>query len=49
MAASNVWIARHLNRGAPQSVSLHTSKFRARVENGTEYQEFIQRFTEWLF
>ena len=45
-SAPNVWIARQLNMGAPQSVSMHTGKFAQTESRNKAYQEFIQAFTE---
>jgi len=46
-SASNIWIAKKLNMGAAQAVSLHTSRFQAN-ERGADssHTQFIQRFTE---
>ncbi len=46
-SATNVWIARELNMGVAQSVSLHVGRFRAAGgESKNVFQELIQRITE---
>jgi REP element-mobilizing transposase RayT len=46
-AATNVWIADKLNMGAPQSVSMQTSRFRQQnQEQDSDYLEFIQNITK---
>lgn len=46
-AAPNVWIAAKLNMGAPQSVSMLTSRFNQHKEKrDAAYQEFIQNITK---
>jgi hypothetical protein len=46
-AATNVWIADKLNMGAPQSVSILTSRFKQQ-EQGKDvaYHEFIHNITK---
>ena len=47
-AAPNVWIAAKLNMGAPQFVSMLTSRFNQHKEKrDAAYQEFIQNITKW--
>lgn len=43
---TNVWIARQLNMGAPQAVSMHTGRFAAKPEKNHGFREFMQRFTK---
>lgn len=45
-SAPNVWIARQLNMGAPQAVSMHTGRFAAKPEKNHGFREFMQRFTK---
>jgi REP element-mobilizing transposase RayT len=46
-AAPNVWIAAKLNMGAPQFVSMLTSRFnQQKQKRDTAYQEFIQNITK---
>jgi REP element-mobilizing transposase RayT len=46
-SVTNTWIAEKLNMGAPQSVSMLTSRFgREKAAQDEAYQEFIQNITE---
>ena len=45
-SAPNVWIAKQLNMGAPQSVSMHTGRFQKTVDTNRGYSEFIQKYTK---
>jgi hypothetical protein len=47
-AATNVWIASKLNMGAPQSVSILTSRFKQQQKQRKDiaYYEFIQNITK---
>jgi putative transposase len=46
-AATNVWIADKLNMGAPQSVSMQTSRFRQQNQDrNAAYLKFIQNITK---
>ena len=49
-AATNVWIADQLNMGAPQSVSMLTSRFKQQKQDrAAAYLKFTQNITKWLF
>ena len=46
-SASNVWITEQLNMGAPQAVSMHTSRLMTSNQQIDEgYQEFLKLFVE---
>ena len=46
-SASNSWIAKELNMGVPQAVSMYVGRFRAAGgEREASFREMIQRITE---
>ena len=47
-SATNVWIARQLNMGVPQAVTIHVGSLdKVKLRKTKEYQNFIYEFTKW--
>ena len=46
-SATNVWIARQLNMGVPQAVTIHVGSLdKVKLGKTKEYQDFIYEFTK---
>ena len=46
-SATNVWIARQLNMGVPQAVTIHVGSLdKVKLRKTKEYQNFIYEFTK---